>query len=157
VRLVARARKVKDGGAIDSLSQAAATSAGLFLLEFESFYVATLIGKTSQADSYYLACLSRSATLPEGSWMRGLRPVPGTGREPRMAAALVPASDRVLTACSLGAAGACENSRRQQRSRRMRERFGSCVYRGRTRAHESTGSSALRTLAADAHRVARSD
>lgn len=70
--LVARARQVEQWGATESLSSAAASTAGLFLLEFESFYAANLTGNTARADGFYLACLKRAVTLPSGSWMQGL-------------------------------------------------------------------------------------
>lgn len=69
--LVAKARDLQERGATASLSQAA-SSAGLFLLEFESFYVANLSGDSSRADSSLLACLKRSTGLPQSSWMHGL-------------------------------------------------------------------------------------
>jgi hypothetical protein len=71
VMLVANARELEKRGATESLSQAA-SYAGLFLLEFESFYLAHLTGDASRADSHYLSCLKRSSRLPESSWMQGL-------------------------------------------------------------------------------------
>lgn len=69
--LVAKARELEKRDSTKSLSHAA-SYAGLFLLEFESFYLAHLTGNASRADSHYLACLKRSSTLPESSWMQGL-------------------------------------------------------------------------------------
>lgn len=69
--LVCRARRLKAVGAALSLVQAAPT-AGLLLLEFESFYAAQLAGDAAQADGHYLASLGLAARLPEGSWMRAL-------------------------------------------------------------------------------------
>jgi len=71
VKLVAKARELQKRDATESLSHAA-SSAGLFLLDFESFYVAHLARDASRADSHYLSCLERSSRLPESSWMQGL-------------------------------------------------------------------------------------
>ena len=71
VMLVAKARELEKRDATESLSHAA-SFAGLFLLEFESFYAAHLAGDASRADSHYLSCLKRSSRLPESSWMQGL-------------------------------------------------------------------------------------
>lgn len=70
-RLVADARRLEQQGITESLSQAA-LPAGLFLLEFESFYVANVLGNAAQSDRHYLACCQRAIRLPQNSWMQGL-------------------------------------------------------------------------------------
>lgn len=69
--LVARAWELVNDGAIGSVATSF-TGAGLLLLEFASCFLATRSGETEKADRHYLACLTRAAQLPAGSWMHGL-------------------------------------------------------------------------------------
>lgn len=45
---------------------------GMFLLEFESCFIASRTGRSDKADRHYLKCLERASTLPRSSWMHAL-------------------------------------------------------------------------------------
>lgn len=70
-RCVSQSRQLVKAGATGSLMKGPA-DAGMFLVEFESCFLASRTGRSSEADAHYLGCLERASKLPSSSWMQAL-------------------------------------------------------------------------------------
>ena len=70
-RRVTQARDLARAGVTGNLLKGSA-DAGMFLLEFESCFLASRTGRSAEADAHYLGCLERASKLPRSSWMWAL-------------------------------------------------------------------------------------
>jgi hypothetical protein len=70
-RLVAQARVMADSGQSSGF-HTGTREIGLLMLEFASCFIASRLGRTKEADAFYLACLEKAARFPRTSWVQAI-------------------------------------------------------------------------------------